>query len=197
MIKFKKHLLILLFVFIIGKNFSQESNVSLDVNLPVLLGKNFYADNYTGVFDVGGSYDFTELKTTKIGTSLNVSFLRDANVGRNSLFDLRLYVIEPKVNATFVIPSNENLHFKTGLGYSLFIFDLVQNENTTQFDFNENTTDNKSGITLNLGIIYDFTNKFYVEMQYDFVKLFADENVIANAYNTNLNILKIGVGIRI
>lgn len=179
------------------KNFSQESNLSLDISLPVLLGQNFYADNYVGVFDVGGSYDFTELNTTKIGTSLNVSFLRDANVGRNSLFDLRLYIIEPKVNATFVIPSNENLHFKTGLGYSLFVFDLVQNENTTQFDFNENTTDNKSGIALNLGIIYDFTNKFYLEMQYDFVKLFADNNVIANAYNTNLNILKIGVGIRI
>lgn len=177
--------------------FSQESNLSLDLNLPVLLGQNFYADNYVGVFDVGGSYDFTELNTTKIGASLNVSFLRDANIGRNSQFDLRLYIIEPKVNATFVIPSNESLHFKTGLGYSLFVFDLVQNENTTQFDFNENTTDNKSGIALNLGIIYDFTNKFYVEMQYDFVKLFVDDTVIANAYNTNLNILKIGVGIRI
>ena len=74
---------------------------------------------------------------------------------------------------------------------------MVQNENTTQFNFNENTTDNKNGVAINLGLIYDLGKKFYAEIQYDFVKLFVDENVIANAYNTNLNIFKIGVGIRI
>lgn len=193
----KRFLFLVLCFFTINRGFSQDSNFSIELNLPILLGQNFYADNYVGIFDVGASYDFYEFKTTKIGTSLNVSFLRDANIGRNSLFDLRLYIIEPKVHATFTMPSKPNLHFKTGLGYSLFVFDLVQNENTTEFNFNDSTTDNKNGIALNLGLIYDFTDKFYVEIQYDFVKLFADNNVIPNAYNTNLNILKIGVGIRI
>jgi hypothetical protein len=193
----KRFLFLVLCYFTINTSFSQESNVSVELNLPVLLGQNFYADNYTGVFDIGATYEFVKLNTTKIGTSLNVSFLRDSNIGRNSQFDLRLYVIEPKIHTTFTMPSNEKLHFKTGLGYSLFVFDLVQNENTTQFNFNENTTDNKNGVAINLGLIYDLGKKFYAEIQYDFVKLFVDENVIANAYNTNLNIFKIGVGIRI
>ena len=193
----KKFLFFLICCFTINNSFSQESNLSFELNLPVLLGQNFYADNYSGVFDIGATYDFIELPFTKIDTSLNLSFLRDSNIGRNSQFDLRLYIIEPKVNATFTSPSNQNLHFKTGIGYSLFVFDLVQNKNTTDFNFNDNTTDNKSGVAVNLGLIYDFNKKFYAEIQYDFVKLFLDDDLISNAYNTNLNILKIGVGIRI
>jgi hypothetical protein len=193
----KKFLFLLICCFTINNGFSQESILSFELNLPVLLGQNFYTDNYNGVFDIGATYDFIELPSTKIGTSLNLSFLRDSNIGRNSQFDLRLYIIEPKVNATFTNPSNQNLHFKTGIGYSLFVFDLVQNENTSDFNFNDNTTDNKGGVALNLGLIYDFNKKFYTEIQYDFVKLFVGEGLISNAYNTNLNILKIGVGIRI
>lgn len=197
MIKFKKHLLILLFAFTICKIFSQDSKLSFEANLPVLMGQNFYADNYVGIFDIGGSYVFSNFNFTRLGISLNTSFLRDANIGRNNQFDLRLYILEPKLFATFTMPSNTNLHLKTSLGYSVFLFDLVQNENTIQFDFNENTTDAKSGIGLNLGLVYDFGERFYSNIQYEFVKLFTDNSTINNAYNTNVNILKIGVGIRI
>lgn len=193
---FKKYIFLVLSYLTFSNNFSQESNLNIDANLPILLGQNFLADNYFGIFDLGLSYQFAEFKTTKIGSSINTSFLRDSNNGRLDAFDIRVYVIQPKIFSKFNIVSNQNFHFKTGLGYSLFIFDLVQNENTAQFNADQDTVENENGIALNLGLVYDFGRRFYADVQYDFIKIVGNENRLANTYSTNLNILKIGLGIK-
>lgn len=193
----RKYLLSLLFCAIITKHFSQEPKLSIDVNLPVLLGQNFLADNYFGVFDLGVAYEFAELNTTKIGAAVNASFLRSTNNATNNNFDVRVYAIQPKIFAKFRLNAIKNLHIKTGLGYALFIFNLVPNANTGQFNLNQGRSSNENGINLNTALHYDFAKKFYATVQYDFVKLSTDKSALNNPYNTNLNILKLGVGIRI
>lgn len=192
-----KQLLLIVCCLFVVKSFSQHKKLGLEANLPVLLGQNFLADNYTGIFDIGANYSFKEFNSVKIGGSLHASFLKNNNNSRFNSFDIRVYAIQPKVYADFNIESIPNLHFKTGLGYSLFIFDLIPNENTPQFNPNMDTVENENGVALSLGTVYNFNDSFYATFQYDFIKLFTEEGVPSNAYNTNLNMLKIGVGIRI
>ena len=55
----------------------------------------------------------------------------------------------------------------------------------------------ESGINLNLGVVYDITDRLFAQVQYDFVKIGVDNEVPDIKYNTNISILKIGLGYRL
>ena len=58
-------------------------------------------------------------------------------------------------------------------------------------------SENESGINLNLGTSYDITNKIFAIIQYDFIKITVEDEVPDTKYNTNINIIKIGIGYRL
>ena len=57
-------------------------------------------------------------------------------------------------------------------------------------------SENLSGFEFNLGTAYYINNKIFIQVQYDFTKLNVDD-VPNIKFNTNVNLLKIGIGFKI
>ncbi|MEN8815348.1 MAG: outer membrane beta-barrel protein, partial [Nonlabens sp.] len=135
------------------------------------------------------SYDALDL-----GASLNVgAFYRD-----DSRFDGgpdvngSAFLFQPRVYASFKIEGYERWYPMVGLGYSLFAFN-INDENFAGANFQENTSDD--GINLNLAVAYDIAQRWFLQLQYDYVRLSA-RDVRKTPYNQNVNILKLGIGYR-
>jgi hypothetical protein len=191
----QKLLLVLLLIFTI-KSFSQVSKFSIEANFPIPVGDNFLGENYGGIIDIGMKYRFSELKIVNIGASINGGFLKNYKVEGIPVFDLNTYVIQPRIFAEFNIEKLSKLHPQIGLGYSFLIFETTK-YNGTGNPPKTDSDNTEDGINLNLGLSYDITDKLFVQVQYDFIKIGVDNDIPNTKYNTNLNILKFGLGFRI
>ncbi|AGC76267.1 outer membrane protein [Nonlabens dokdonensis] len=175
-------------------SFGQQSNFSLEANFPYTFGDNFVDEGYNGVADLGLKYRFAEYNALDLGASLNVgAFLRDDTRFDNSPeANGNAVIFQPRVYASFKVAGYPQWHPMIGLGYSIFAFH-IEDQNFAGADFQENSSDD--GINLNLAIAYDIYDEFYVQLQYDYVRLSA-RDVRKTPYNQNVNILKVGIGYR-
>lgn len=193
----QKLLVILLLIFTI-KTFSQDSKLSVEAHYPIPLGDNFIGESYKGVIDVGAKYRFSHLTFVNIGTSLNGGVLRNnTNVNNeliNSNFRIMSYMVQPRIFAELDSPSIRKLHPFIGLGYTFMIFDASGTNNGVDVSALNET---RSGINVNLGVAYDITEKLSIQVQYDFVRLRINGEVLDIAYNKNVAVLKIGLGYRL
>jgi opacity protein-like surface antigen len=192
----KQKLLLTLFLIFTIKTFSQDYKFSLEANFPIPVGDNFLGENYGGIIDIGAKYRFTELKIVNIGASINGGFLKNSKADNNNMFDVNVYPIQPRIFAELNIESLSKLHPQIGLGYSFLIFKAKSNGINPDF-LESNIDRTEDGINLNFGLSYDITNKLFLQAQYDFVKIGVDNDVPDIKYNTNINILKLGLGFRI
>lgn len=191
----QKLLLALLLIFSI-KSFSQDSEFSIEANFPIPIGDNFLGQNYGGIIDIGAKYKFTELKMVSIGASINGGFLKNSKAHPNNMSNVNVYTIQPRIFTELNIQSLSKLHPQIGLGYSFLIFKVKSNQIDSEFlESSLDFTDD--GINLNFGILYDITDKLFLQAQYDFIKIGVDSDIPNIKYNTNINILKFGLGLRI
>ncbi|WP_299602534.1 hypothetical protein [uncultured Aquimarina sp.] len=58
------------------------------------------------------------------------------------------------------------------------------------------TPSTEGGLNLNLGIAYDITKKIFAQVQYDFSSISAPNDIPDTSFNTQIQLLKIGVGYR-
>ena len=190
----QKILLILLLIFTI-KSFSQDSRFSIEANYPFTIDDNFLGKDSYGIVDLGVKYRFAKFNPVQIGISLNGGVLIDNSNQNNSPQDFLIttYIIQPKIFAELSIESIEKLHPFLGLGYTFMSFQLSGSNNGMDVS---DESDNMSGLGLNLGLAYDISNKVFIQVQYDFTKLNVDDAPEIK-YNTNVNLLKIGVGLKI
>jgi opacity protein-like surface antigen len=173
-------------------SYGQHYKWSLEGNFPFTFGDNFVDEGYNGVADLGLKYQFARFNTFDLGASLNLgAFLRDDNrfdgspeVNGNAV------LFQPRVFASFHIENQPRLHPMVGLGYSIFAF-FINDQNFAGNDFQESASGD--GINLNLAVAYDIYDHFYVQLQYDYVRLSA-RNTRKTPYNQNVNILKVGLG---
>ncbi len=175
-------------------SFGQVSKFSIEANFPYTFGDNFVDEGYNGVADLWLKYRFAAYSAFDLGASLNIgAFLRD-----NSRFDGspvvngNAVIFQPKIYASFKLEAYPQLHPMVGLGYSIFAFHM-NSENFAGADFQENSSDD--GVNINAAIAYDVSEKMFLQVAYDYVQLSA-RNVRDVAYNTNVNILKLGIGYR-
>lgn len=186
----RKLLLLFLFLFSV-QSFSQISKFSIEANFPIPTGNNFLAESFDGIIDIGVKYRFLNAKIITIGASLNGGILQnDANQieGINS----NVYKIQPKFYAELNLPITR-FHPFVALGYSFLIFDISVANGLNNF----NDSETQSGFNANIGFAYDLYKKFFVQIQYDFIRLSADNNISRTSFNNNLGIIKIGVGLRL
>ena len=190
----QKLLLTLLLIFTI-KTFSQDSKFSIEANYPITIDNNFLGEDSYGIIDLGLKYRFAEFNPVQIGISLNGGVLIDNSNQNNSPQDFLVttYIIQPKIFAELNLESIEKLHPFLGLGYTFMNFQLSGSNNGMDVS---GESDNLSGFGLNLGVAYDISNKVFVQVQYDFTKLNVDD-VPDIKFNTNVNLLKIGIGLKI
>ena len=191
----QKLLFTLLLIFTI-KSFSQDSKFSLELNYPIPIDKNFIGKNYSGIIDFGADYRFAKLNPINIGFSINGGVLINNSNQNNGFqnFKVTSYVINPRIFGELDFKPIEKIHPIIGLGYTIIIFKASGTNNG--FDVSDGS-DTLSGVNVNLGLAYDIIEKLFVKIQYDFIKLGADNNVTDTTFNTNVNILKIGFGYRL
>jgi opacity protein-like surface antigen len=191
----QKFLLTLLLIFSI-KSFSQDSKFSLELNYPIPIDNNFVGENYNGIIDIGADYRFANLNPVNIGISLNGGVLVNNSNQNNGFqnFKVTSYVIQPRIFGELDLESMDKFHPTVGLGYTIMVFNASGTNNG--FDVSD-ASDTQSGFNFNFGLAYDITEKLFVQAQYDFIKLGVDSDVPDIKFNTNVNILKIGLGYRL
>ncbi|GAA3631954.1 outer membrane beta-barrel protein [Flavivirga jejuensis] len=194
----QKLLLTFLLIFTI-KSFSQDSRFSIEANFPIPIGDNFLGENYKGTVDFGAKYRFLQNDILNLGISINFGFVQNTKSGAtdlNQLFDVKIFPIQPRIFAEFNIPNLESLHPQIGLGYSILIYNAKADGINTS-NLPADVDDNESGFNFNVGLSYDLSNKFFLQVQYDFMKIGVENGVPDISYNTNINIIKFGIGYRI
>jgi opacity protein-like surface antigen len=191
----QKLLLTLLLIFSI-KSFSQDSKFSFELNYPIPIDNNFIGKNYNGIIDVGVDYRIANLNPVNIGISLNGGILTN-NSNQNKAFQnfkVTSYVIQPRIFGELDLESIDKFHPSVGLGYTIMVFDASGINNGLDVS---DANDTQSGFNFNFGLAYGITEKLFVQVQYDFIKLGVDNDASDMKFNTNVNILKIGLGYRL
>lgn len=191
----KKALLFLLLILSFNL-FSQNSKFSIELNYPIPSDNNFIGKNYTGIIDLGVKYRILNKSIVNLGLALNANLLTFDNTNINSPQDYKIYAypIQPRMLCEFNIKSIEKLHPYSSIGYSFIIFKASGTNNGYDIsDLNET----QSGFNINFGLAYDITKKLFVNAQYDFIKLSQKDDIPNTTYNSNVNLIKIGIGLRI
>ena len=196
-----KHTFFYLLLLTISINtYSQKTKLTIEASYPFPMGENYIGKNYKGIGDVGIKYRFSDYKLVNLGASMNGSLLKyDFKILDNFAepFDYKVnaYFIQPRIFVELMIASIENFHPSAGLGYSFIIFNV---SGPDPLDFsNETSSDTQNGINLNMSVAYDLTDKIIIQIQYDFIKLSTANDIPNTGYNTNVNLVKIGLGFRI
>ena len=196
----KQKLLYILILITSIHTFSQETKLTIEANYPFPMGENFIGKNYDGFADIGIEYQFKNFQMVILGASFNASLLNyDFKIQDElaKLYDYKVkaYVIQPRIMVGFDIPSLEKFHPSMGLGYSFIIFNV---SGPDPLDFsNESETDTQSGFNVNIAAAYDFTEKIFFKVQYDFVKLSSNNDIPKTPFNTNVHLAKVGLGFRL
>jgi opacity protein-like surface antigen len=192
--------ILLLFLLFSSFAFSQTSKFSIEAGYPLPIDNNFLGDHFKGIADVGLKYRIKNLQVINIGLSLNGSMFTYSDSGyfpafdENLSFKTTLYMIQPRFYTELNLKKVIKIHPFIGLGYSFLLADR-------KFDSQSqipNDSINQSGININIGISYDVFSKVYLFTSYDYITLSnIDSGVPKTTYNTKVNLLKIGVGIRL
>ncbi len=182
-----KNVFLLTCLLIFGfKSFSQDSKVSFELNYPLPIGDNFIEQSFDGIIDLGVDYRFARVSSINIGASIN------GGVFVNNNFEdvkVRSYTVQPRIFGELDVESLHKFHPSIGIGYTFMLFDI---SNSDALD-----PDDLDGLNLNFGIAYDVTEKFFAQIQYDFIKFGVPDGFEDTKFNTNVNFLKIGFGYRL
>ncbi len=194
----KKSLLVILLIFSI-KSVAQDSKFSLEFNYPAPIDQNFIGKNNNGIIDIAVKYRFWELDFFKIGISLNAGMYKNSKKERIQPINVTTYIYNPNVFTEFKLKSTPRLHPYIGIGYTI-INARANSADLNTYNFQNNTfvksNETSNGVSINIGASYDFTTKIFAQVQYLFIKSKTDGEALDIEYNTNINILKIGMGYR-
>jgi opacity protein-like surface antigen len=189
-------LLVLYSWFITG----QTTKFSIEASYPLPIDNNFVGKNFKGLVDLGLKYRIKNLQVINLGLSLNGSMYKASDTeyflpnDENVNFNTSMYLVQPRVYGELNLKKLIKLHPSIGVGYSFLI------TNTT-FDSQSHIADyktNQSGLDVNLGVSYDILSKLCLFTYYDYIVLTnVDSGVPKTAYNTNINLLKFGIGLRL
>ena len=186
--------------------FAQDQKWSVEANYPISIGVGL-GNDASGVIDFGVKYRFLDFNIVKIGAGINAGvYTEDTKDYRDpSSYDFTgtHWLIQPKVFAEFAIPGVKRLHPSIGLGYT-----FVQSKYDGLFDYGpqeppfpgaHKITESEGGISLNLGLSYDITKRFFVQTQLDVTRNIADKIKVEGETLKNIehiSLLKVGVGFR-
>ena len=188
--------------------FAQDQKWSVEANYPFNLTTNKAISSLNGVIDLGIKYRFLDLGPVNLGVGINGSLLKNydkftyGNGNNNSVesdYRAKTFLLQPKIFAELAIPGIPKLKPQLALGYSVVIDDqYYKNDDTIIYD--DIVSD--GGLNLNLGLSYDISKRFFVQVQYDYINIFRKgESVFEGQtytfdFKEDASILKAGVGFR-
>ncbi len=178
-------------------SFAQVSKFSLEASYPFAIGDNFMGKDYDGIAEIGGKYNFLSKATYTLGASFNTGVLRreySNNSFEETDFNVTAITLQPRFVSQFNISKAPKLHPMAALGYSYIVFMSTGTVNGEDVSGLEST---QSGVNLNFAIAYDVTAKIFVQLQYDYIKLIEIDGAPKTGYNTNVSMIKMGLGWRL
>lgn len=179
-------------------SFSQNKKISLEVSYPLTIDNNFIGGRSKGVVDLGIKYRIKDFKIVNLGIGINGGLLVDDTDKSNNYpqdFERTIYAIQPKIFSELNLSQLTKLHLFVNIGYSFMKMKLTNTNNSGQVDFSK-LSDTLRGINAGLGVSYDILPRIFLQAQYDFSKLNSGNSPDID-YNTNVNLLKMGIGIRL
>ncbi|WP_282178857.1 outer membrane beta-barrel protein [Maribacter stanieri] len=186
---------------------AQDQKWSVEANYPLVANSNLQND-FNGVLDLGIKYRFANLGPVILGVGFNAAYLKNFNkftYGSASGQDLesdykaKQFLLQPKLFAELPIPGLSALRPQIGIGYSFSIVDIYYDNGDQFFSDNTNT---EGGLNLNLGLSYDISQRFFVQVQYDYINLNLEGESEINGqtstydFKEKTGFLKPGVGFR-
>lgn len=188
------------FLFFSWFTIAQTTKLSIEAGYPLPVDQNFLGDHFNGIADLGVKYRMKNLQIINIGISVNGALLNYNDTGyfpvydENLSFKTSLYIIQPRLFAEINLKKIIKIHPIVGIGYSLFLADR-------KFDSQSgipNDHTNQGGLNVNFGLSYDIITRVYLYTSYDYITLTNIESGVPKTeYNTKVNLLKFGVGIRL
>jgi opacity protein-like surface antigen len=192
----KKLLLGFLFFISVYTFAQQDKKWSVEANYSIIP-----ADGLGGaddIFELGIKYRFTDFNFFNLGLSLNGGFSNEKFDIPNVEGKLNTYYLQPRIFSEISIPGINRLRPNISLGYSLV------NEDSSVIsmgdDFSGNSTN--GGFNINLGLMYDISDQFFIQAQYDFINLNIKDEIdfegetIQRDFTEKLNNIKLGIGFR-
>ena len=164
------------------------------MNYPFLIDDNFIGSNYSGIIDLGLSYRFASTDIFDFGITLNSFVLNSSNDGRLSDFDITVVGIQPSLYSEIKIEALGSFHPLARAGYTILSFSDAFNLATGE-ELDSDTS--RSGFFVGVGAAYGITNRLFAKMEYHFTKLNQDDEVFDSDFNTNVNMLLVGLGYKI
>lgn len=176
---------------------AQERKFSLEANYPLPIDDGFVFQNYTGIADLGLKYRFYETNIVSLGAGVNGGML----VANFNSYDTKIkttnYIIQPKFISEFKL-KNSKIHPYASLGWSFMTF-VADGSTSPLYDnpIKIDDSNTQSGINLTAGTLFDVSKRVFINFQFDFTNLNKKGNVPNTSYNTQILLLKAGVGFRI
>ncbi len=170
----KSKLLILFSLFVLASGFSQENKWNVEANYSVVPAAGFGGND--NVVELGIKYRFIQHGTLNLGLSINGGIFPEFRFSGENVGETNV-IIQPRVFSEFKMPFSKRLRPTLGVGYSYL----------SGF---ESSTNSFGGFNLNLGLIYDISDKWFVQFQYDRVSMSAINNP------EGFNNFRLGIGFR-
>lgn len=169
---------------------AQDEKLSVTVAYPLPLGDNFLSE-YSGVADLGVQYRFLEEGTVTVGLSANAGYFSwNRTLSQLTIKD-QLFLVQPRVFGELNAQAISGFRPFLGLGYSILV-------SKTKFDSDQtsDTSDSTGALNVNFGAAYDFTDKLFGFVSYDYLNVSRDNPNLQPSYFIRGNVLKLGVGLR-
>ncbi len=191
---------ILLFSLVLCASFmvnAQDFRWSTEVNYPISVGDEL-GNDVPGILDIGVKYRFLDLAFARLGVGINAGVYHDNISSPFPVpdpydFDETNWLIQPKAFIDFKIPALEKLTPFIGLGYTIIESKFDGDFPSEGNDVTETSTD--GGLNINLGLACDIANRFFIQMQYDYIRNSMDLGDLPDQ-KQNLGYLKLGAGFR-
>ena len=189
-----KKFLVLLFVLSFTNIFSQKKNFSLEVNYPLELS-NGNSSNLTGVINSKIKYRFFNRESFSIGTSYSIDLLTgdlQYPYDKESFIShhFNLFGEVPLNSTNKLIPS-------LGIGYSTqsYFKSIIIYNNSGEVS-STSEKDTIGGFNISFGGTYDIFKNFFIQANFQFIRLYVEDYIAEKKIGFNKNRLKIGVGYR-
>ena len=187
---------------------AQDQKWSVEANYPLNISDNLRFGELNGVVDFGIKYRFVQLGAVNIGAGLNAAFLKNhdewtygsqEDVDVVNDYKVKKLLIQTKVFAELAIPGLAKLKPQIALGYTI-VKDDYYYKSGSNTEVDDNSTD--GGLNLNLGLSYDISKRFFLQIQYDYININKKGDTVINGetfrydYDDNGSLIKAGVGFR-
>ncbi|MCI4667884.1 MAG: hypothetical protein MRZ79_06960 [Bacteroidia bacterium] len=182
--------LILLLAFLPCSSFAQK--FSFELNYVIPFGDNFLSENYIGVAELGVKYRPINIGIAKLGLSMKASgYVSRAQLNNLTGLNTQGYFFQPKIFVELAKVPFTKIHPFAEIGYDYVIF------RSTASGTSDPIISTIDGGSIEGGLMYDINGLVFIQLIYDFSRVFNDQIQGSSPYNNNLSRLKAGLGVRI